>query len=89
MTWNDAWIRESPVTLEDVGASHEPEVVTTIGWVLRDDEIGISLANEYYDNTYRGRTFIPRGMVKSVTPYKLTRPRTKRATQEPESPPIE
>lgn len=80
--WNDAWIKEAGVTLEDVGATHVPTVVTTIGWMMKDDEVGISLANEFYDDTYRGRTFIPRGMVKTVTPYRLTKPRKAKAAEE-------
>jgi hypothetical protein len=78
--WNDAWVRaDIPVTLDDVASSHKPEVIITLGWVLRDDDAGISLANEYYDSTYRGRTFIPRGMIKAVTPYKLSKPRKMKA----------
>lgn len=76
--WNDAWIDGAdPVTLADVAASHKPKVIVTLGYVLRDDDIGLSLANEYYEDesTYRGRTFIPRSMVKKVTTYKLSRPR--------------
>lgn len=80
VTWHDAWINETPVTVEDVAASHKPEVIRTLGWLLRDDDTGVSLANEHYAGTYRGRTFIPRGMVVSVVRYTLTKPRTKRAT---------
>ena len=76
--WDDAWTDEQTVTLEDVRASHKPMVVTTIGWLLLEDEVGVSLANEFYGGTYRGRTFILRSMVKSVTPYVLTKPRKKK-----------
>lgn len=79
--WNDAWIDGSdPVNLAEVGTSHKPKVIVTLGYVLKDDDVGLSLANEYYEDesVYRGRTFIPRQMVKTVTPYRLSRPRTKR-----------
>lgn len=80
VVWQDAWgDMTTPVELSEVGKSHTPELVTTIGWVLRDDDTGIQLsAEQCADGTYRSRSFIPRGMVQSVTPYRLTKPRTKR-----------
>lgn len=76
--WNDAWCKaEEPVTLSDVGATHQPTVIHTLGWVLLSDDTGISLANEYYLDTYRGRTFIPASLIVSVTPFTLTKPRQK------------
>ncbi len=76
--WDDAWQTETPAALNGPMV-HAPERVTTIGWVLRDDAEGIQLANEFYDDTYRGRTFIMRSMVRKVTPYKLTKPRLNKA----------
>lgn len=81
VTWNDAWVRgEEPVTMADVAASHKPMVIHTLGWLLRDDEMGVSIANENYaeDATYRGRTFIPRVMVESVTHFTLGKKRAKK-----------
>lgn len=86
--WNDAHVEaDLPITLETVGETHKPMVIRTMGWVLRDDEIGISLANEHYEGTYRGRTFIHRPMVISTTPYALTRPRQKRKPKLPQETP--
>ena len=76
--WNDAVNWDSPVSLQDVAGCHRPEIVHTLGWILKDDEVGISLATEYYDESYRGRSFIPRAMIKTVTPYALTKPRKKK-----------
>ena len=77
--WDDAWVNaEEPVSPADVTASHKPTVVRTIGWLLRQDEAGVSLANEHYENLYRGRSFIPTVMVRSVTRYQLTKPRAPR-----------
>jgi hypothetical protein len=76
--WMDAWTLETPTTANGPFA-HEPEKVTTIGWLLKDDEIGVQLANEFYDDSYRGRTFIPRAMVRSVTHHVLAKPRRARA----------
>ena len=76
--WNDAVNWDSPVSLSDVTGCHRPEVVQTLGWVLKDDEVGISLATEYYDESYRGRSFIPRAMIITVTRFALTKPRKKK-----------
>lgn len=81
VSWLDAWTNEMGVTVEDVRATHKPIAVQTIGWLLLDDEVGVSLANEHFDDgSYRGRTFILRSMIVpgGVTPYGLTKPRAKR-----------
>jgi hypothetical protein len=83
--WDDAWINEVSVTLEDVGASHKPTTVHTLGWLLREDDVGVSLANEHYDATYRGRTFIPRAMVREVTRFTLTKPRPRKTAKQAEA----
>jgi len=80
--WLDAWQdQENFSTAHGIAATHTPLQVETLGWLIQDDEVGISIANEQSNEdgkaTFRGRTFIPRGMVKSVTIYKLTKPRTK------------
>lgn len=80
--WLDAWTKDEGAALDDAKGSHAPTVVHTIGWVLYEDEVGISLANEYYDDYWRGRTFIPRGMIKEVIPFKLSKPRKKKETNE-------
>ena len=69
--WNDAWTSEVPATL-DGHLVHKPERITTIGWLLREDEQGVQLANEFYDGTYRGRTFVPKAMVVKIRRVKLT-----------------
>jgi hypothetical protein len=79
--WDDAWgdAHES-VTITDADLRHKATVMQTVGWLLRDDEKGVSLFNERCldqgEESYRGRTFIPRAMVKSVTP--VVKPRKKR-----------
>ncbi len=54
-------------------------VVQTFGWIIIDNETGLRVANERsLDNgneVYRGLTFVPRGMIRSITPYKLVKPR--------------
>ena len=79
VNWLDAWTNEMGVTIEDVGASHKPMQVQTIGWLLKDDDLGVSLANEYFDDgSYRGRTFILRSMIVDVLRCALTKPRAPR-----------
>lgn len=77
--WDDAWVKaDEAIVLSDVSATHKPLTVTTIGWLLREDDAGVSVANEIYDETYRGRTFIPKAMVRKLTRFALTKPRTKK-----------
>ena len=87
--WADAWTNEMSVTLEDAKASHKPMAVETIGWLLVDDEVGVSLANEHFDDgSYRGRTFILRSMVRSVTVHALAKPRIKQPKPKPRETPV-
>ena len=84
VVWDDAWVKaDEPVVMSEVAATHDPTTVHTIGWLLREDEKGVQLANEYYDDTYRGRTFIPRAMIKSLDRFVLTKPRQRKAAVVP------
>lgn len=79
--WLDAWQdAENFQSAHGITLTHKPLVVKTLGWLMVRDEIGVSIANERTHEaeteTFRGRTFIPHGMVQSVTPYRLVRPRT-------------
>lgn len=78
--WEDAWADAvTAVTLKDVGETHKSECIETAGWLLKDDATGISLANEVCaDKSYRGRTFIPKAMIVSVTHHTLAKPRKKK-----------
>lgn len=61
---------------------HEPVKMTTMGWLLREDATGVSLANELFVeegvNWYRGHTFIPKAMVRSVQKFALTKTRKRK-----------
>jgi len=80
-SWLDAWADdENFQTAHGVALTHGPMVVQTIGWLLKEDEVGISIANEKSvqddgEVIYRGRTFIPKGMITSIVPFKLAKPR--------------
>lgn len=83
--WDDAWIDATePMTIADVDVRHKPLVVKTFGWLLKESEIGVTLASERYIDTtehdvFRAATFIPHPMIKSITPVTLTKKRTKKA----------
>ena len=70
--WLDAWCDGvDDVTIEKVAEKHKPLEMETRGWLLLEDEVGVSL---FYERTgdqssYRGRTFIPKGMVKSIEDF--------------------
>jgi hypothetical protein len=82
--WDDAWQdQENFTTAHGIISTHEPMPVETMGWLIQEDAIGVSVANERSTqdghDVFRGRTFIPRAMIKSVTPFNLTKPRKKRS----------
>lgn len=85
ITWDDAWQdQENFATAHGVRSTHEPMLVTTMGTIVVDDELGISIANETGSQdghtVYRGRTFIPRAMIRSVETFNLVKPKKKKAS---------
>ena len=89
VVWDDAHgSATTDVTIEDL--DHKPIVMTTVGWLLREDERGISVANERCEEggkmVYRGHTFIPKAMVRSATAMALSKPRRKRSSPQPPEP---
>mgnify|MGYP001573477374 CR=1 FL=1 len=83
VVWDDAWQdQENFVTQHGIIQTHHPITVQTLGWLLVDDETGVSVANERSSesgqDTYRGRTFVPRAMVRSVAPFTISKPRKSR-----------
>lgn len=84
--WLDAWQdQDNFATAHGIAATHEPMPVQTIGWLIKEDDVGVSVANEQSTqdghDVFRGRTFIPRAMIKSVTLFNLTKPRTKKKVE--------
>lgn len=81
--WDDAWQdQDNFATAHGMAQTHHPITPETLGWVIVDDDEGISLVNERClqqdPPTYRGRTFIPRAMVKKVTEVRLAAPKKER-----------
>lgn len=78
--WLDAWAdTDNFATQHGITQTHHAMPVTTLGWLMVDDDAGVSVANERStengSDVFRGRTFIPRAMVTKVTPFKMTKPR--------------
>lgn len=79
--WHDAYGDSSEQWFEGGEVDHNPLTVKTLGYLMRDDERGVTLWQEMSapdGSSYRGRTFIPRAMVQSIT-Y-LQRRSTKKPT---------
>lgn len=69
VVWDDA-VRHSDGSKSPV---HQPERQTLVGWLLRYDTSGISVASEYNeeDGSWRDENFIPAGMIVSVHVYEV------------------
>lgn len=86
--WNDAWgDQDNFASSHSIAMSHRPMSVETLGWLIHEDETGLSVVNERSveegNDVYRGRTFVPRAMVHSVTDFTLAKPRKKLAKPAP------
>ena len=81
--WNDAHGSDGTIFPHEI--DHKPYVYTTVGYLLRSDTIGVSIASEKgEDGKFRDITFIPRAMVIrefQIHPVpKRSRPRAKKPT---------
>lgn len=86
--WYDAWVDGTDtVNPADPDPRHHATLMQTLGWLVRDTELGVSIFNERCidddDGSYRSRTFIPRGMIKSITPFIMSKPRTRKVVPPP------
>lgn len=60
--WEDAHGSDGTIAAHEV--DHKPYTFTTVGFLVRTDEVGISIASEQgEDGRFRDITFIPRKMV--------------------------
>jgi hypothetical protein len=73
VTWDDAWgDAVTAISERDAHESHKPEVIRTIGWVIHQDPEGVKLVTEICeDGTYRGQSYIPRGMITDMQEFTL------------------
>lgn len=79
VVWDDAHGDGSEVTVETL--KHEPAVYHSYGWLLKSDDVGVSIVQEWCesDGSFRGPTFIPRKMVRSETHLELRRAATRKS----------
>lgn len=62
VSWNDAHYDHSEVDATET--VHRPWVYVTVGVLVKSDETGVTVAQDQgEDGKFRGRTFVPRGMV--------------------------
>lgn len=66
VVWNDAWAELDDAHPELI--HHGPKPQVTVGFLIRSDDVGVTLACEYDlddESDLRSTMFIPRGMVVS------------------------
>jgi hypothetical protein len=89
VSWEDAWGDSTEAVFpNDAHEKHKPFGIQTYGWLLVSDDIGLSVFSEKCDDgSYRGRSLIPRAMIKEVKSVSLTKkrgaPRAKRPVAVP------
>ena len=78
VTWADAHGSDGTLQVHEI--DHKPYVYTSVGYLLRTDEVGVSIASERgEDGKFRDITFIPRAIViEEFSLGKLRKPRKKK-----------
>ncbi len=76
--WHDAHGDATQQVWNLESAEHLPLVIKTLGWVTQNDKVGVTAFTERIDNadgtfSWRGRGFIPRGMIVKVTALGVSR----------------
>lgn len=58
------------INTSTIASKHKPVLMETTGWIIRDDDAGISICNERYmedgEWQFRGHTFIVRALIRKV-----------------------
>ncbi len=70
VVWDDAWAAHG--WTDDT--TPKPMTVTTVGWVIQETEVGMSLAQSVAADGFGSVWFIPNGMINSVTYLKEGEP---------------
>lgn len=69
--WGDAWVHGPWDDKDSSAAKARPVVVYTVGWMMKKDKTGVLVAAQIAgDNQFANQSFIPRGMIRSVTVIK-------------------
>ena len=83
LLWNDAHGSATDVHTE-MDIEHEPLRMTTYGILLREDAIGVTIANEWCGGKeWRGITFVPRALVVELRTLLPSPPRQPTAVSSP------
>lgn len=65
LTWRDPHGRSDGISVHEM--PHCPIIVTTYGWLMRQDDAGISIAAEWCsDQTMRQYTFVLASLIDSI-----------------------
>lgn len=79
VTWLDAHGSAANVAYAIEEIPHAPVECVSHGLLLRQDEVGVSIASEVCDkDTFRGYSFVPASMLVSVEPVVKVRQRRKK-----------
>jgi hypothetical protein len=82
--WNDAHGSDGTLAAHEV--DHCPYVFTTVGYLVRSDEVGVSVAGELgQDGKFRDITFIPRLMI--IKEFAISPKKAKRDRESAQQPP--
>lgn len=85
VAWNDAHCISGATEMAEHEIPHAPAIYTAYGFILRQDEVGITLANEVSgENTYRSINFIPAGMIVEVQVLSVAKQKVKKITSVPQ-----
>jgi len=86
-TWRDPHGSGKENCLYDHELPHAPVVVTTYGWLARQDDKGVSLVGEVIsDGTMRDYTFVPTELIEEVKEIKIPKANGHRGKKAPQVP---
>ena len=67
ITWGDAWGEASWKRLSTAAEEHEALEVTSTGFVIKADKIGVSVCTGFDENgNPAGQFFVPHGMIRKI-----------------------
>lgn len=69
--WGDAWVHGPWDDKASADAKARPVIVYTVGWMMKKDRTGVLVAAQIAgSDQFANQSFIPRGMIRSVTVIK-------------------
>ena len=76
VVWNDA--HTSTEQYSEMEIDHHPAKIETFGYIIKSDDVGVTIAAEWTGDGYRNVTFIPRAMIEREELLRLSRVRKKK-----------